>query len=200
MTLPVPCGSFMPSFFTPAHAELRHPHLLGSGAGRLYSPAASTVVLCWAFTAASPGPKLVSKEGQMQLSLLLRDRVDQQLSLGSGWDRTQDSHLHCTTVTPGSCQAAKGNRWQKGNHTKPQLRTYLRAEGCLLMEIAPHKFTILPGGYFTPEGDTSNQNEEQVTHGRHNGPSCALPGHTLPLVFSQICLRELIPSAAPDVL
>ena len=113
-------------------------------------------------------------------SQLCHYSLDQQLPLCSGWDRTQDSHLHCSTVTLRSCQAAKGNRREKGSHTNSQLRTYLRAECCLLMEIAPHKFTILPGSYFTPGGGTSNQNKEQVTCGRHNGPSCALPGHPLP--------------------
>lgn len=99
-------------------------------------------------------------------SQLCHHSLDQQLSPGSGWDRTQDSHLHCTTVTPKSCQAAKEIRRQKGSHTTPQLHTYLRAECCLLMEIASHKFTIFPGGYFTPGGGTSNQNEEQVACGR----------------------------------
>lgn len=69
MTLPIPCDSFMPSFFTPAHTQLRHPCLLTNGAGRLHSRTASIVVLCWAFAAASPSPKLVSKEGQMQPAL-----------------------------------------------------------------------------------------------------------------------------------
>lgn len=69
MTLPIPCDSFMPSFFTPAHTQLRHPCLLTNGAERLHSRTASIVVPCWAFTAASPSPKLVSKEGWMQPAL-----------------------------------------------------------------------------------------------------------------------------------
>jgi len=122
--------------------------------------------------------------------------------------RTQGSHLYCSTVAPGSCQAAKGNRREKGSHTNPQLHAYLRAERCLLVEIAPHKFTILPGGYFTPgggrvtkmrnkahvEGTTDHPVPSQATRSPLSRPKSAYKNRHLQLP------PTCCPVSAPDAL
>lgn len=139
------------------------------------APAAVTVVLCWAFRAESAAGRC-SRTDVASSATTDCSSISPEVRVGQG---LPCSHLCCSIVAPRSRQAAKGNgreegSREEGSHTEPQLHTDLRAKRCLLVEIAPHKFTILPGGYFTPGGGTSDQTEEQVTCGRHNGPSCAL--------------------------
>lgn len=150
------------------------------------SPAAFTVVLCWAFTAASPSPQLAPKGGQMEPPLPLQSGSAASPRLRVGQDTGLPPTLqHCH---PRPCQAAEGTWREKGSHTTPQVHTYLRAERCLLMEIAPHKFTILPGGYFTPAGGTSRTWKaqwiipvpSQVTHSPFLFPSMRTDAFSCP--------------------
>lgn len=65
------------------------------------------------------------------------------------------------------------------------------------MEIAPHKFTILPGSYFTPGGGT-------VIKRRNKSHMEDMVDYPVPSLAtnssSHICVRELVRSAALDML
>lgn len=138
--------------FSPQHPELRHLLTHRAVSGSFSHCFHSGPVL--GFPSCQPKLQTGPQRGQMQPALPLWSGAAASPRLRVAQDTGLPPTLqHCH---PRPCQAAEGTWREKGSHKTPQLHPYLRAERGLLMEIAPHKFTILPGGYFTPAGGTSH--------------------------------------------
>lgn len=92
---PFPAAALSPHF-APQHPELGY--LLTQRADQILLPLLSKWSCAGVFTAASPVPKLAPKGGQMQPPLPLQSGA--AASPSPRVDRTQDSHLLCSTATP----------------------------------------------------------------------------------------------------
>lgn len=71
------------------------------------------------------------------------------------------------------------------------LEAYLRAERGLLVEVAPHEVTVLPGGDLTPRGARQGLEGAQIYRHLHATQGRTLRSHPRSLAQSHSLLLEL---------